>query len=60
MSMMTVSIPAAVYRPRNPRVSYYYRCQELVAERRYMGIEISNLKNGHCPTCGAEIREIWS
>ena len=40
--------------------TYCCRCQELVAERRYMGMEKCNLKNGHCPACGAEIRGIWS
>ena len=40
--------------------TYCYRCQELVAKRRYMGIEKFNLKDGHCPACGAEIGGIWS
>ncbi len=40
--------------------THCYRCQELVATRRYMGIEKLNPKNGHCPACGAEIKGVWS
>lgn len=37
-----------------------YNCGKLVVERRYMGLERSHLKNGHCPSCGTEIQGIWS
>jgi len=40
--------------------TYCYNCQQLVAERRYMGMEKSNLTNGLCPACGTEIKGIWS
>ena len=37
-----------------------FRCRKLVVERRYMGLEQSHLKNGQCPSCGAEIKGVWS
>jgi len=40
--------------------TYCYRCQALAVERRYMGMERCNLKNGHCPACDSEIKGIWS
>jgi pyruvate formate lyase activating enzyme len=40
--------------------TYCYRCQKLVAERKYMGIKTCRLKNGHCPFCDTEIKGIWS
>ena len=39
--------------------TYCYRCQDLVTERRYMGVKSDNLKNGRCPACDTEIRGIW-
>ena len=40
--------------------TYCYNCQNLVAERRYIGMEKSNIKNGLCPACSTEIKGIWS
>ena len=37
-----------------------HQCQELVVERRYMGLNELRLKNGHCPACGAKISGVWS
>ena len=39
--------------------TYCYRCQQLVTERRYMGVKSDNLKKGRCPACDTEIRGIW-
>jgi pyruvate formate lyase activating enzyme len=37
-----------------------HQCRELIVERRYMGLNKLNLKNGRCPTCGATIGGVWS
>jgi pyruvate formate lyase activating enzyme len=37
-----------------------YQCHELIADRRYMGLNGLRLKNGRCPSCGARIDGIWS
>jgi len=40
--------------------TYCGRCKALVVKRRYMGVERINLKDGHCPSCGARISGVWS
>jgi pyruvate formate lyase activating enzyme len=40
--------------------TYCHRCHELLVERRYMGTEKMNLKNGRCPSCNLEISGTWS
>lgn len=41
--------------------TYCHHCQELITERRYMGLERQRLKDsGLCPSCGTKIRGIWS
>lgn len=37
-----------------------HQCHELIVERRYMGLNKPNLKNGRCPSCGAKISGVWS
>lgn len=37
-----------------------YQCRELVADRRYMGLNKLHLENGRCPSCGATINGVWS
>lgn len=41
--------------------TYCYRCQALITERRYMGLERQLLKDkGLCPSCGTAISGFWS
>jgi pyruvate formate lyase activating enzyme len=40
--------------------TYCYQCHELIVERRYMGLNKINLEKGRCPSCGANIRGVWS
>ncbi len=40
--------------------TYCHRCHELVADRRYMGLNKLTLAKGRCPACGAEIAGVWS
>jgi pyruvate formate lyase activating enzyme len=40
--------------------TYCHRCHELLVERRYMGTERINLKDGRCPSCNLEISGTWS
>ena len=37
-----------------------YQCQELIVDRRYMGLNKLTLENGRCPVCGAKINGVWS
>ncbi len=39
--------------------TYCYHCNELLVKRTYMGTENFRLKNGRCPSCGAQINGIW-
>lgn len=40
--------------------TYCYQCGTLVVERRYMGLNRINLKEGRCPNCGVSIEGVWS
>jgi len=40
--------------------TYCHQCHELVVERRSMGLNRLNLKNGHCPACGTKTGGFWS
>jgi pyruvate formate lyase activating enzyme len=37
-----------------------YSCHRQIIERRYMGLNNSQLKDGRCPHCGAAIAGVWS
>ncbi|MDP1992157.1 MAG: AmmeMemoRadiSam system radical SAM enzyme [Syntrophales bacterium] len=37
-----------------------HQCRELIADRRYMGLNKLYLENGRCPSCGAKINGVWS
>ncbi len=40
--------------------TYCRQCGALVVERRYMGTEKTNLKEGLCPSCGTRASGVWS
>ncbi len=37
-----------------------YQCHNQIIERRYMGLDSTQLTEGHCPHCGAVIAGVWS
>lgn len=40
--------------------TYCPKCNTLLIKRTYMQAEAVNLRDGHCPSCSAEISGIWS
>lgn len=40
--------------------TFCYSCHRQIIERRYMGLDNSQLKDDRCPYCGAAIAGVWS
>ncbi|MEE9910439.1 MAG: AmmeMemoRadiSam system radical SAM enzyme [Deltaproteobacteria bacterium] len=40
--------------------TFCYRCRHQIIQRRYMGLNNNQLKDGRCPHCGAVIAGVWS
>jgi len=40
--------------------TFCYQCRNQIIERRYMGLNSIQLKEGSCPHCGAVIAGVWS
>lgn len=39
--------------------TYCHQCQQILVERRYMGVDKLHVQSGQCPSCGLKISGVW-